>query len=370
MHPRAFLNRIGTATPPYEAHAAYGEWAARQLADVREATLLRRMMARSAIESRWSVLPPARSGQDQTGEGGFYQGADLPATSARMAIYAKAAPELCLQAVEALGGIGEITHVVVASCTGFVAPGIDQILARRLGLSTNVERTMIGFMGCYAAIAALRTAYDIVRSRGNARVLVVTVELCTLHLQATTELESILAMMLFGDGAAAALVSAEPEGLALSDPFSVSLPDSDGLINWTIGDTGFSMHLSGEVPGRIADALAAPSFRARIGDLDAIDGWAVHAGGRSVLDAVQQGLQMPPHALDHSREVLRKYGNMSSATLMFVLERFLAGNCPVSQGVAMAFGPGLAAEGMRFSSVCAEGREVCGAISKGELLPA
>jgi predicted naringenin-chalcone synthase len=203
-------------------------------------------------------------------------------------------------------------------------------------------------MGCYAAVSALRTAHHIVRSEPEARVLVITVELCTLHLQPDTALEPILAMLLFGDGAAAALVSADPTGLTLSDPFATTLPDSEELIGWTIGDKGFAMHLSGAVPAKIGEALADADFRARIGDIDTIDGWAVHAGGRTVLDAVEQGFGLAPDDLAASRAVLRECGNMSSATLMFVFDKILRDERPIANGLAIAFGPGLAAEGFRF----------------------
>jgi alpha-pyrone synthase len=340
------INRLATSLPPHEAHAAFLRWADGRITERRDRALFQRMASRCGIERRWSVLAPGDHG-DQTGPGGFYGGGSAPSTSARMAAYAAHAPDLGEEAARKLGDLGNVTHIVLASCTGFVAPGIDQIVARRLGLG-GVERTLIGFMGCYAAVAALRTAYHIVRSRPDARVLVITVELCSLHLQPDGELEPILAQMLFGDGAAAALVSAEPTGLAFGDPFAATMPDSEDLITWTIGDQGFVMHLSGAVPSRIGAALATPALRDAIGDAGAIDTWAVHAGGRSVLDAVEQGLNLDEDALDLSREVLRTCGNMSSATLMFVLERILASRRPVGDGLAIAFGPGLAAEGFRF----------------------
>src|SRR5262249_13801402 len=158
----------------------------------------------------------------------------MPATSVRMRRYAGDAPELALRAIERLGeqaDLSGITHLVVASCTGFVAPGIDQIIARRLGLE-GVERTLVGFMGCYAAVCALRTAYHIARSEPGARVLAVTVELCSLHLQETQQLESLLAMLQFSDGAAAALVTGEPDGLEISHLFSMQLEESAELIQW------------------------------------------------------------------------------------------------------------------------------------------
>jgi predicted naringenin-chalcone synthase len=340
--------------PDHEVHQAFIDWAESRIDDRRTRALFKRMASRSGISSRWSVLPRAPGGGTPVEPGGFYHGAALPSTGERMKVYAEAAPRLALQAVRRLEEQVEldgITHLVVASCTGFVAPGIDQILAAELGLAGNVERTLVGFMGCYAAVSALRLAHHLVRSRPEARVLVVTVELSTLHLQDEQAIEPLLAMLQFGDGATASLVTAEEMGLAIFHPFAATLPDSDALIRWTIGDQGFVMHLSGEVPGRIAEALADPALRSAIfGDtpLAEIDSWAVHAGGRSILDAVEHSLELPQGALADSRAVLDRYGNMSSSTLPFVLAELLA-RPGERRGVAMAFGPGLAAEGFHFS---------------------
>jgi len=350
----AFLHAVGTAVPVHDVHDAYLRWASDRLDD-RSRALFGRMAARSGIRHRWSVLPPEAIAGDVADAMGFYAADPLPGTAARMQVYARAAPDLAEAAVTRLAErvpLGTITHLVVASCTGFVAPGIDQILARRLGLAPSVERLLVGFMGCYAAVAAIRSARHIVRSDPHARVLVVCVELCSLHLQGTPEIESLLAQMQFGDGAAAALVTGEPGGFLLDRPFATTLPDSAELIRWTITDQGFAMHLSGEVPGRIARALAQPEVAgAALGGRSAagVDGWAVHAGGRSILDAVQGAYDLPADALANSRAVLADYGNMSSATLMFVLGRMLD-EPPVRDGVALAFGPGLAAEGFAFRS--------------------
>ena len=350
----AYLHAIGTAVPGHDVHTAFIDWARGQLDD-RTRKLFDRMAARAGINHRWSVLPDAPGGGTPVDPGGFYAADPLPGTGARMQVYGQAAPALALDAVAALGEeveLDRLTHLVVASCTGFVAPGVDQILAARLGLDANVERLLVGFMGCYAAVAALRQARHIVRSDPAARVLVVTVELSTLHLQAVSAIEPLLAMLQFGDGAAAALVTAEPGGFALERPFAAALPDSAHLIRWDITDRGFAMHLSGDVPGRIAAALAdeAIAHAATGGVAPAeVDGWAVHAGGRSILDSVEGALGLDADALAHSRAVLADNGNMSSATLMFVLARLLAGP-PVRHGVALAFGPGLAAEGFGFAS--------------------
>ena len=350
--PRAHLHAIGTAVPTLDVHQDFIAWATTRLGDRRARALFQRMSARSGITHRWSVLPTAKGGSPIT-PGGFYFGNRLPSTAARMKLYAEKAPELALQAIRALDRkvpLGEITHLVVASCTGFVAPGIDQIIAQKLGLSPSVERTLVGFMGCYAAVAAMRVAYHIARSEPQARVLVVTVELSSLHLIETEELEAMLALLQFGDGAAAAIVSAEEGPIAIDRFFAATLLDSSELIQWHIGDAGFEMHLSGKVPGRIAQALQDPALRQEILHHCAADevNWAVHAGGRSILDAVEGALGLPADALDASRGVLNDYGNMSSATLMFVMEDVIARDDP-RDGVALAFGPGLAAEGFNFS---------------------
>jgi predicted naringenin-chalcone synthase len=343
---------IGTAVPEHDIHNAFIDWAAERLANPNHHAVFKRMAARSGINHRYSVLPIGADGGSPIAPGGFYEDQILPPTSARMVLYGKYAPALAMKAITALGeqtSLDGITHIVVASCTGFIAPGLDQIIAREMGLSDQVERLLVGFMGCYAAIAALRSARHIVRSDPAARVLVVTVEISTLHLQDDVEIEPLLAMLQFGDGAAAALVTNGGAGLSIERPFAINLPESAALIRWTIGDQGFAMHLSGEVPGRIADALRQDEVRDILtaGEpAEAIDDWAVHAGGRSILDAVAQSLALTPDALDASRAVLEAYGNMSSTTLMFVLSSSLAKH--PNNGVAIAFGPGLACEGFGY----------------------
>jgi alpha-pyrone synthase len=266
-----------------------------------------------------------------------------------MTLFAQAAPGLALSAIALLPRLDGITHLIVASCTGFLAPGLDQVIARRLDLAADVERLSIGFMGCYAGVTALRSAAHIVRSQPQARVLVVAVELCTLHLQQSGDVEALLAMRQFADGAAAAIVSGSGSGLALGKGLSRVLEASAELITWVIGDTGFAMHLSGAVPARLAAALEGQELASAIcrdGPAAGIKAWAVHPGGRSILDAVERGLDLPPAKLAASRGVLADCGNMSSATVLFVLEQLMRDR-PQS-GVALAFGPGLALEGLHF----------------------
>ena len=349
------INRIGTAVPPHDVHAPFMTWARTLLVEEKTQIVFDRMAERSGIEHRYSVLQPGVPGADQVDAEGFLNRGRFPSTAARMRRYEHHATDLALDAVAALGEDPlDFTHIVVASCTGFTAPGLDQIIAARLGMRTDIERTLVGFMGCYAGVSALRTAYHIVRSDPASRVLVINLELCTLHLQETQDLETVLSFMLFADGATASLVSAHPEGFGMLDFRSITLPDSADLITWRIGDQGFDMRLSGKVPGRIATALRAELDREDDGGLlrgqatQQIDLWAVHAGGRTVLDGVEQGLRLSRGALDWSRDVLRDFGNMSSATIMFVLDRMMRGSAGSQNGLAMAFGPGLCAETFRF----------------------
>jgi predicted naringenin-chalcone synthase len=206
-------------------------------------------------------------------------------------------------------------------------------------------------MGCYAAINALRFARHVVRSEPDARILVVSLELCTLHLQETSDLEQVLSFLIFADGAAAGLVTGEPGGLVLGRSTTMLAREAADQITWRIGGTGFDMKLAGGVsaaitaclPGQLRDILSgAPA--------EAIEHWAVHPGGRSILDAVARALALPPGKLAPSRDVLRRYGNMSSATVLFVLKEMLASRIR-GRGCAIAFGPGLAIESLMFEGL-------------------
>lgn len=353
----AHINRIGTAVPAYDIHAPFVAFARTLLRDERTRLVFDRMAERSGIAHRYSFLPPGRLEAGDVDADKFYVRQRFPGTASRMALYERAALALALRAVADLDVAAlreRITHVVVASCTGFSAPGLDLQLTERLGLSPDVQRTVIGFMGCSAAVPALRAAHHAVRSEPEAVVLVVNLELSTLHLQESDDIETVLSFLLFGDGASAAIVSAEPHGIALGDFRSRVIPDSRDLITWHIGDEGFLMHLSGKVPGRIASALREELANAGADGLlrgegtQAVDLWAVHAGGRTVLDAVEIGLRLDGSALSASRAVLHDFGNMSSATVMFVLRRLMAAGAATQRGMAMAFGPGMVAETFRF----------------------
>jgi len=350
----AYLNRIATAVPRFDVHGAFIDFAASLLAEGTVRNLFRRMVRMSAIEHRYSFIEPivTDDGAWRDAEQLYVRGS-FPDTARRMQLFERFAPQLARCALDRLR-LSEaerraVTHVIVTSCTGLYAPGLDFDIVNHLGLDPSVERTMIGFMGCYAAMNALKTARHIVRSEPGSTVLVMNLELCTLHLQETGDLEQVLSFLLFADGCAACLVSALPRGLALSSFLAVNIPDTSHLITWRIRERGFDMHLSGQVPTEIGRALKESGRDVTDGaDPRSIDLWAVHPGGRSILDSVEKSLDLAPDALCSSRSVLAQFGNMSSATVMFVLEQIIRRARSGQRGCAMSFGPGLTAETMLF----------------------
>ncbi|TPL35396.1 MULTISPECIES: type III polyketide synthase [unclassified Mesorhizobium] len=355
MPAQAFINRIAAAVPENGVHRFFLQFAGSQLtADPRRRAIFDRMADRCGIEHRYSCFAPADDpeGPSVDLEGVFKRGA-FPGTAKRMEMFAATAPALAEQAVEKLlhgQDRSRITHLIVTTCTGFSAPGLDLEIIARCNLPTSIERTILGFMGCYAAINALKQARHIIRSEPEARVLVVSIELCTLHLKETSDLEKLLSFCLWGDGCSAASVSASPFGIGLDSFHALVDGGSRDLMTWNIRDDGFDMVLSGEVPAAIHHALGT-DIGSILGNrsVSDVDLWAVHPGGRSVLDAVERALNLRSDALSTSREVLRENGNMSSATVMFVLERMLREATKEDRvGCAMAFGPGLTTETMMF----------------------
>lgn len=363
----AHINGIGTAVPEHDIHQPINAALRTMLPDQRTRRVFDRMAENSGIGHRYSFLRAnPQADEQEVDAGGFYQRGNFPGTQARMARYETEAPRLAISAVEALkreiptDSLDGITHLVVASCTGFTAPGLDLQLAADLGLQPDVQRTLVGFMGCSAAVPALRVAYQAVNADPAARVLVVNLELCSLHLQETSDLNSLLSLTLFADGASAALVTAQPTGIALLDFLAIIIPDSSDLITWHVGDQGFNMHLSGQVPRRISETLREEMKQAgtnrilRGEQVTDFDLWAIHPGGRTVLDAVETGLGLTADDLSSSRRILHNYGNMSSATVMFVLQDMLRlhqnhhTHHNEARGLAMAFGPGMVAETFRF----------------------
>lgn len=353
----AYINRIATVVPEHDVHTYFLRFAAASLqTQPRHQALFRKMADKAGIEHRYSCFALANDpeGPVVDAAGVFRRGA-FPGTAKRMDMYEGAAADLAMQAVDLLDIRSEreaITHLIVASCTGLSAPGLDLEIVHRAGLSPSVERTLVGFMGCYAAINALKLAHHIVRSEPKARVLVVNCELTTLHLKETDDLERLLTFCLWGDGCSAALVTGDATGIRLDRFKALLARDAQDLMTWKVRDDGFDMVLSGRVPATIQSVLGGNVETILHGDsVDEIDLWAVHPGGRSVLDAVQRTLNLGSEALNVSRDVLRENGNMSSATVMFVLARMLEARRAGDKGCAMAFGPGLTAETLTFGMV-------------------
>ncbi|MBZ4488419.1 type III polyketide synthase [Microbacterium sp. cx-55] len=313
----------------------------------------------SAIEYRHTVLSGLLG---DPGDGLSVRHGDVllsPPTSARNAEYRRLVPALFAEASrQALSDAGldaaAVTHVITVSCTGLFAPGPDMRLVRDLGLSPNVERYHHGFVGCAAAVPALRAAHRIAVAQPGSVVLVASAELCSLHLRASSDPEQIVAASLFADGAAAAIVTSAPStGVRLElDTFATALTsDGEDDMTWTIGDEGFEMRLSAEVP-----RIVGREVRAAASDLLDVDAWAVHPGGRSVLDRVAAGLELTDAQMAPSREVLRDYGNMSSATILFILRRLLHDDSLGDADIgALAFGPGLTVESARLHRRTAAG---------------
>lgn len=357
----ACIHHISTEVPEFIYSQAFARdcmksWTANERAQ----RFIHGIHDRSCIETRHSACGDFLPGREpelyKPGPDGIPVS---PGTGERNAFYGKAARGLAVKlARKALAGAkgfsaADVTHIIFVSCTGFVNPGPDYHIVRELGLSENVQRYTLGFMGCYAAFPGLRMAAQFCEADPRAVVLVMCLELCTLHLQMEDKPDSILANALFADGAAAAIVSArapEPKSPAyLVRDFSTSLVTSgEQDMAWTIGNNGFSMILSAYVPDLIGSNIRQMldgTLKRRDLALADIEEWAVHPGGRAILDRVQESLGLPACALDASREILRDYGNMSSATVLFVLKELLeSAETASALTCAMAFGPGLTVE--------------------------
>lgn len=327
--------------------------------------------ANSAIDWRYSCLADY-GGEPESFE--FYPPnwglQPFPSTALRNTTYSTHATVLAVDAAsKALHQshyvAQDITHLIVVSCTGFSAPGVDVQIIQQLELIPTVARTSIGFMGCHAALNGLKSADNICQSDPNAIVLMVCVELCTLHFQIEDSIESIVTNALFSDGAAAVILSTAPtvrpgKALVYRGGHSLVMPNSQDLMSWTIGDTGFLMGLSSRVPETIGTNIASyidgilDSHGLTLADLSF---WAVHPGGIQIIRKVQTALNIAQSQLQESYDVLRNYGNMSSPTVLFILkqilERLSQDELPTQHqlGGAMAFGPGLTIECALFEVV-------------------
>jgi predicted naringenin-chalcone synthase len=335
----------------------------------------------AAIETRFTAVEEMTN-EFRADDPKFYDQATglllNPSTKVRNEIFGREATKLFVEAarsaVEACPELNllDITHLVTVSCTGFFNPGPDYKIVRELGLDPAVQRYHLGFMGCYAAFPALRAAKLFCEADPNAVVLVVCAELCSLHVRTSNDPDTIMGSALFADGAAAAVVTARPgtkeNALLQLDHFETVLtPVGEDSMAWNIGDHGFEMVLGNYVPHIIDDHIvgALEPLLAREPELAAlpysdIRHWAIHPGGRSILDKVESRLGLTAEQLVPAREILRNYGNMSSATVLFVIKHILEQDPePGDERIcSMAFGPGLTVETALFTKLRQAQRQV------------
>lgn len=320
---------------------------------------LRFLYSQSSIDTRYSVIPDySRS----LPEWKFYPHAEnldpFPSLEQRMVYFQRYAAPLSVDAIRnCLDGKirdKEITHLITVSCTGMSAPGLDIQVMELLDLPKNIYRTSVNFMGCYAAIHALKMADSICNTMPAANVLIVCTELCTLHFQREATVDNMTSSLLFGDGSAAVLVTPDENkhsGLRLGNFYSEVIPKGKKDMAWELSSTGFLMTLSGYIPELIEEdfePLVHRSFQNSKISRDDITHWCVHPGGKKILESIYKSLDFDGNELKHSYDVLKRYGNMSSPTLLFVLkemmDEFRHKHTKKANVYAAAFGPGLTME--------------------------
>jgi predicted naringenin-chalcone synthase len=348
---------IATALPPYchkQNDILHFLQRAYNLDDL-EKRKLSFLYQRSGIDYRYSVLNDFST---QNGDPVFINNGsskDSISLDQRMKLYDEYAPLLSVKAIEQCidGRIdsSEITHLITVSCTGMSAPGLDLQVTEAMGLSTNIFRTSVNFMGCYAVIHAFKIAKMICDSTANANVIIAATELSSLHFQKEFTADNAASSLLFSDGSAAALVSncIENTGaLSLNEFFSEVAFNGINDMSWKLSSKGFLMKLSGDVPELIQqeiDKLMDSALQKADIKKEEITHWCIHPGGRKILDVIQQKLGLAEDDMKYSRSVLSSYGNMSSVTILFVLKEIMNSlNSKASKVFGVAFGPGLTME--------------------------
>lgn len=354
-----YIEHISTLVPEHSFEQEFLRERMKEYVGSKRSTksIIHRIYSNSGIEKRHTVINDFRkNGHDPF----FFKSdgnLDTPSTGSRNDLYTAHAKimfvELARQLLDENESTqkDEITHVITVSCTGFFAPEPAFEIVKKLGLSPSTQRFHLGFMGCFAAFPALKMAKSFCETDPDAKVMVICLELCSIHLQDSEETDNLISASVFADGASGVIVSSskpEHSGFRL-DKFAGSVAkDSEKDMAWTIGDTGFDMVLSTYVPEIIESNLGQavlPLFQNYDRDLESIDYWAIHPGGRAILDKIEKSFSLQPKHLQASRRVLNTYGNMSSATIFFVLKHLLEEQAGTDEAtLAMAFGPGLTIE--------------------------
>jgi predicted naringenin-chalcone synthase len=354
----ASILAISTAVPSY---AFAQEEVADKLIDIlsidpEKAKTVRKLYQNSAIRTRYSVIPDFHKERDQW----HFWGSEFPKTVPGMAQRndrykaPKLAHQAAVKAVDSWGGDPEtITHLISVSCTGVVAPGIEFDLMRRLKLKFSTQRLGINFMGCFGAFKGLAVAQSFAKEDPKHRILLVCTELCSLHFQVDQTPDNMLANSIFSDGAAAVIVGADPKShensiWEIRHKWSLGLDNTWDKMGWEAGDTGFLMKLSHTVPvvlGRQMTSFLHSLIDCSYADCD----WAIHPGGKSIIQSLEKALQIDGGLTKASWDILANYGNMSSATFLFVLNRLLELKSSKKLTVGIGFGPGLSVEGILLS---------------------
>lgn len=325
-----------------------------------EAENIRQLYKNTAIQTRYSVISDFKKERQDWSFWGTKYPKTVPTTSQRNDLYkaeaSQLAHEAAKKAIKAWGGNSEdISHVISVSCTGMVAPGIEFDLMKSLNLKLSTQRLGINFMGCFGAFKGLSVAEAFAKENPKHRILLVCTELCTLHLQTEQTIDNILANSLFSDGAAAVIVGADPKAhetllWEIRNKGSIALDNTTEKMKWEIGDHGFNMKLSHTVPVFIGRHIA--SF---VRSLESSDfsyencDWAIHPGGKSIIQSIEKALNLQEGLTKASWDTLANYGNMSSATFLFVLHRLLEQKSSNKWTVGLGFGPGLSVEGILLS---------------------
>ncbi|WP_375584530.1 type III polyketide synthase [Cyclobacterium xiamenense] len=274
----------------------------------------------------------------------------FPGTAKRMEVFRSVAPGLAQTAIrQCLQGANmqpsEVTHLILVSCTGMYAPGVEMDIIQTIGFPNTIERYAIHFMGCYAAFNGIKLADRICRSEPKARVLIVGVELCTIHFQKEYSEDNVIANALFGDGAAAVMVKNAERGLGILNYQSNILIEGETDMAWTIGDFGFEMKLSKYIPDLLNRGIheLRKNLQSKF-DIAQINQFAIHPGGKQILKKIESAFGIEQVQNGHAHRILEKFGNMSSVTILFVLAAILEDPGMQGEVLAMGFGPGLTLE--------------------------
>ena len=353
------IKSIGTAVPAFrhEQNEILQFMSRIYAFNEKERRSLRYLYHQSGITSRYSVLSDySREPSGWT----FYPPAEnlepFPSIEQRMKVFNEHAAKLSVRAIRDCmkddADLRQVTHLITVTCTGLSAPGLDLQLMELLNLPKNIFRTSVNFMGCYAAIHALKLADTLCRADASARVLIVCTELCTLHFQQEATTDNITSSLLFGDGSAAVLVTGEEnpeEGYPIAGFYGEVMPRGKQDMSWELSSTGFAMTLSSYVASLIEEdfeKLVNQALARNNISRENITHWAVHPGGRRILESIEKSLALPKEKLEASYRVLRDFGNMSSPTILFVLKDILSGldKSRPQFVLGAAFGPGLTME--------------------------